>query len=514
MVSKPLLLMILDGWGLGEACSSNAILAAQPANFFRLQNKYPYTVLEASGRAVGLPEGQMGNSEVGHLNIGAGRVVYQEITRISEAIEDGSFFENEELLAAVSFARSNQCAVHLMGLLSDGGVHSHLDHIIALLKLCKMQGAPRVLVHCFLDGRDVPPASATTYIRQLEEEMAQLGIGQIATVQGRYWAMDRDKHWDRVEKGYRAMVEGEGVKAASARAAVAQSYDSRVTDEFVEPTVVVDQEGKPVGLIQDGDSIIFFNFRADRARQITRAFVDKDFAGFERRVCPRTYYVCLTRYDATIEAPVAYPPQNLTNTLGEVLSRHGLHQLRIAETEKYAHVTFFFNGGVEEPNPLEERVLIPSPPVPTYNLKPEMSAYEVTARVIAEINSGKYDVIIMNYANPDMVGHTGVLEAAVQAVKAVDECLGRVVDAVQARGGTVLVTADHGNAETMCEPGTDEPHTAHTCDQVPFILIDERYRGRVLRQGGSLRDIAPTMLSLLGRSLPAEMTGKNLILGN
>lgn len=512
MADKPLVLMILDGWGIGETCPSNAITAANPKNFYRLQANYPSTSLEASGRAVGLPDGQMGNSEVGHLNIGAGRVVYQEITRISEAIEDGTFFANPELCAAIAFARHNQGTVHLMGLVSDGGVHSHLDHLYALLKLCKQQGAPRVMVHCFLDGRDVPPASALTYIKALEDKMGELSIGQIATVMGRYWAMDRDKHWERNEKAYYAMVAGEGLKAPNARAAIQQSYESRVTDEFVEPSVIVDDRGEPVGLVRNGDGIIFFNFRADRARQITRAFVDQEFTGFNRRVWPRTYYVCLTQYDVTIEAPVAFSPQNLTNTLGEVLSEHGLHQLRIAETEKYAHVTFFFNGGVEEPSPLEERILIPSPPVPTYNLKPEMSAYEVTSRVIEEINRDKFDVVIMNYANADMVGHTGILDAAIRAIRAVDDCLDKVVNRVLEKGGIVLITADHGNAETMCEPGTEEPHTAHTCCQVPFILVSNEHRGYQLRDSGSLRDIAPTILSLLNVAIPAEMTGKNLVI--
>ena len=511
MVARPLVLMILDGWGLAEACPSNAITLADPQNFYRLKAEYPYTTLEASGRAVGLPEGQMGNSEVGHLNIGAGRIVYQEITRITEAIEDGSFFENPELVAALEHAKNKGGAVHLMGLVSDGGVHSHLEHLYALLELCRRRGISRVFVHCFLDGRDVPPSSALTYIRELEERMSKLGVGRISTVMGRYWAMDRDKNWERVEKAYLAMVTGQGVKAANARAAVQQSYELRATDEFVEPTVIVDSGGQPVGLVRDGDSIIFFNFRADRARQITRAFVDKDFTGFTRPVWPRTYFVCMTQYDVTIEAPVAFEPQNLSNTLGEVLSRAGLRQLRIAETEKYAHVTFFFNGGVEEPNPGEDRILIPSPRVPTYNLKPEMSAYEVTERVIEEIKKGKYDVIIMNYANPDMVGHTGVLEAAVQAIKAVDECMGRVVETVKQAGGITLVTADHGNAETMCEPGTEEPHTAHTCSPVPFILVSNEHRECRLRAGGSLRDIAPTMLALLNLPVPAEMTGRSLI---
>jgi len=512
MVPKPVVLTILDGWGERESKERNAIAQADPREFQALRSSYPVTLLQASGLEVGLPRGQMGNSEVGHLNIGAGRTVYQEITRISHEIEDGSFFENRELLQAMEYARKNGGALHLMGLVSDGGVHSHLDHLEALLQLACRQGLPRVYLHAFLDGRDVPPASALTYITSIESTMRQLGTGQIATVMGRYYAMDRDKRWDRNQRAFEAMVEGKGLKVRSAREAIEESYRSQVTDEFMEPAIVADDRGVPLGLVHDGDGIIFFNFRADRARQITRAFVDQEFKGFERAYRPETYYVCFTQYDVTIKAPVAFMPQNLRNTLGEYLSHQGLRQLRIAETEKYAHVTFFFNGGVEEPNVNEDRILIPSPQVPTYDLKPEMSAYQVTERVVAEIGKGNYDVVILNYANPDMVGHTGDMGAAVAAIKAVDSCLGQVVRAVQKAGGVVIVTADHGNAETMTDEETGQPHTAHTINLVPFILVGEAYRGKRLRAGGSLRDIAPTMLDILGLPVPEEMTGRTLIL--
>ncbi|NPV27236.1 MAG: 2,3-bisphosphoglycerate-independent phosphoglycerate mutase [Firmicutes bacterium] len=504
--------MILDGWGESSSHQGNAITLAQIPNYHRLKQEYPYTTLEASGEAVGLPGGQMGNSEVGHLNIGAGRVVYQELTRIDRAIKSGEFFANPVLIAAMDQVAQKKTALHLMGLLSDGGVHSHIEHLFALLKMAKERGLTRVWVHTFLDGRDVPPANAQEYIDALEARMRTLGVGAIATVMGRFYAMDRDKRWERVEKAYDAMVRGQGVHQATfAQVAVQQSYERRVTDEFVEPTVIVDEQGKPRATVQDGDAIIFFNFRADRAREITRAFVDRDFDGFKRQKWPRTHYVCMTQYDVQIQAPVAFPPQNLENTLGEVLAKHGLKQLRIAETEKYAHVTFFFNGGVEEPNPGEDRILIPSPKVATYNLKPEMSALEVTERVIREIEADRYDVIILNYANPDMVGHTGILDAAVQAITVVDQCLGQVVEAVLARGGKVMITADHGNVEEMIDPKTGQPHTAHTLGRVPFILVDPERRQVKLRSG-ALEDIAPTILQLLGIPKPAEMTGESLII--
>lgn len=510
MSKKPMMLVILDGWGHREDKEANAIYLAEPYNFNSLWDKYPHTLLKCSGLDVGLPDGQMGNSEVGHLNMGAGRIVYQEITRITKSIEDESFFENLQFVKAAEYARTHKGALHFMGLLSDGGVHSHLEHLFALLRFAKMQAIDKVYIHAFLDGRDVGPQTAEEYIDKLVKRMQAMGIGQIATIGGRFYGMDRDKRWERVEKAYNAMVLGEGVKAPNPYAGLQASYEKRVTDEFVEPTVITDEKGKPVGLVEDGDSIIFFNFRADRARQITRAFVDEDFNGFERKKHPEVYFACMTQYDITIDAPAAFPPQDLSNTLGEVLAKEGLKQLRIAETEKYAHVTFFFNGGVEEPNPGEDRILIPSPKVETYNLKPEMSAYEVTARVLEEIDKEIYDVIILNYANPDMVGHTGVLDAAVKAVKAVDDCLGKVVEKVKEKGGTMIVTADHGNCEMMSCPLTGQPFTAHTCEKVPFILVDDDYIGYNLQKEGALRDIAPSMLALLGINIPEEMTGKPL----
>ncbi|MDD2585940.1 MAG: 2,3-bisphosphoglycerate-independent phosphoglycerate mutase [Syntrophomonadaceae bacterium] len=511
MGKAPLVLMILDGWGDRVACNDNAISQAHPVYFDSLKSSYPSTLLKCSGKDVGLPGKQMGNSEVGHLNMGSGRTVFQEITRINDAIEKGSFFRNEEFIKAMQYARDNGGAVHLMGLLSDGGVHSHLEHLYALLKLCKMQGVDKVFIHGLLDGRDVGPKSAREYINQLEAKLEEIGLGKIATLSGRYYGMDRDNRWERIEKYYNALVAGEGVKAPNAFAAIENSYEARVTDEFVEPVVIIDNEAHPTSLIQDGDSLIFFNFRADRARQISKTFVEPDFNRFDRKRWPQIHYLCMTHYDDTIEAPVAFPPQNLQNTLGEVLANEGLRQLRIAETEKYAHVTFFFNGGVENPNQGEERVLIPSPDVATYNLKPEMSAFEVTARVLEEIDRDIYDVIIMNYANPDMVGHTGVLDAAVKAVKTVDECLIRVVNKIREKSGIVIITADHGNCEMMVSPETGAPFTAHTTDLVPFILVSDQHKEAGLRSRCSLRDIAPTMLKLLGISIPEEMTGQNII---
>jgi len=513
MPKKPLVLMILDGWGNRAACSDNAISLANPVNFCNLKTKYPSTLLACSGKDVGLPAGQMGNSEVGHLNIGSGRIVFQEISRISNAIEDGSFFSNPVFLAAINSARAKNGAVHLMGLLSDGGVHSHSEHIYALLRLCQMQEVEKVFVHAFLDGRDVGPQTAGKYIAELEEEMQRLGVGRMATLGGRFYGMDRDKHWDRIEKAYDAMVLGEGRKAPNAFAALQNSYEARLSDEFMEPVVIIDEKGGPLGLIEDEDSIIFFNFRADRARQISRAFTDRELHSFNRKVRPEVFFVCLTQYDATIEAPVAFPPQNLENTLGEVLAAAGLKQLRIAETEKYAHVTFFFNGGVEAANPGEDRILIPSPAVATYNLQPEMSAPEVSKRVIQEIERDFYDVIIMNYANPDMVGHTGILEAAVRAVKTVDECMIEVVRLVREKGGVTLITADHGNCEMMVCPQTGNPFTAHTCEKVPFILVSDEHIECQLWDDAILSDIAPTILELLDLPVPAEMTGKSLLRG-
>lgn len=512
-MAKPTVLVILDGWGLGDNNNptGNAILLAKKLNYDYFLNNYPHTVLDCSGEAVGLPEGQMGNSEVGHLNIGAGRIVYQELTRINKAIREGTLKENPVITEALNYAVENNKALHLMGLLSDGGVHSHIEHLFALLDLAKERGIKKLYVHAFLDGRDVPPNNALEYILPLEEKLKDLGIGAIATVMGRYYAMDRDQRWERVALAYKAMVEGEGLKATIPQMAVEQSYDKRVTDEFVEPTVIIDEQGQPKGKVQPGDAIIFYNFRADRARQITRAFVDEDFQGFVRESgFLNPHFVCMTQYDIDIQAPVAFPPQNLENTLGEVISKAGMKQLRIAETEKYAHVTFFFNGGVEEPNLNEERILIPSPKVATYNLKPEMSAYEVTEEVVKHIRSKEYDFILINYANPDMVGHTGHLEATIKAIEAVDECLGEIYRSVKQVQGSLIITADHGNAEAMVDIKTGKIITAHSANPVPLILIDENLKNVSLRKG-SLQDIAPTVLYLIGLQKPAEMTGENLI---
>lgn len=505
---QPVALVILDGWGLGSASSSNAICNAKTPNMHKLVEEYPTTALECSGEAVGLPEGQMGNSEVGHLNIGAGRVVYQELTRISREIRRGEFFANDEFITLLANIRKKNGALHLMGLLSDGGVHSHIEHLYALLQMAKQSGITRVYVHAFLDGRDVPPSSAGIYIEALERKMAEIGVGSIATISGRYYAMDRDKRWDRTEKAYAAMVYGEGERASSAADAVAKSYTRNETDEFVLPTIV--QQG---AIVQDGDGVIFFNFRPDRARQITRAFVDKDFTGFARRDGRLDIgYVCMTQYDETIAAPVAFKPSYLNNTLGEVIAQQGLKQLRIAETEKYAHVTFFFNGGEEKPFAGEDRSLIPSPKVATYDLQPQMSAYEVTDVVVEKIQTGQYGLIVLNYANGDMVGHTGIYDAALAAVEAVDQCVARVVSAMQAAGGIVCITADHGNAEQMQDPVTGEPFTAHTTNKVPFILVSEESKAMALRDAGVLADIAPTILALMHIKKPAEMTGQSLIL--
>ena len=503
MANKPLLLMILDGFGIAPK-EGNAIAAANKPNLDRLFASNPITQIGASGLDVGLPDGQMGNSEVGHTNIGAGRIVYQELTRITKAIEDGPFFENEAFLSAVENAKKNGSALHLIGLLSDGGVHSHITHLYGLLELAKRHGLTKVYVHALLDGRDVPPASGKDFVAACAEKMKEIGVGEIATVMGRYYAMDRDNRWKRVEKAYSAMVYREGVQAADPVQAVADSYANDVTDEFVVP--VVCEKGAP---IQANDSVIFYNFRPDRAREITRTFVDPDFSGFERKngFFPLTY-VCMTQYDATMpNVQVAFKPESLENTFGEYISQKGLKQLRIAETEKYAHVTFFFNGGVEKQYDGEDRILVKSPKVATYDLQPEMSAYEVTDKLVAAIESGKYDVIILNFANCDMVGHTGVFEAAVKAVEAVDTCVGRVTDAVAAQGGVTLITADHGNADRMVDDD-GSPFTAHTTNPVPFCVVGYDCK---LREGGRLADIAPTMLQILGLPQPAEMTGKSLI---
>lgn len=500
----PIALLILDGWGIGApGDKSDAIRAAKTPHMDTLFATCPNTRLNASGGAVGLPDGQMGNSEVGHLNIGAGRIVYQELTRITKAITDGDFFSNSVLLAATDNAKKTGGALHLMGLVSDGGVHSHNRHLYALLELAKREGIERVYVHAFLDGRDVPPSSAAGYIEELEAKMAEINIGKIATVSGRYYAMDRDKRWERVEKAYRAMVNRDGVQASDAKAAVLASYEAGQTDEFVLPTVIDGAQG-----IKEGDSVIFFNFRPDRARQLTRAFSDQAFDGFDREGgFMKLYFATMTQYEESLEVEVAYRPQYLKNTLGETIAKAGLRQLRIAETEKYAHVTFFFNGGDETPNEGEDRILVASPKVATYDLQPEMSAYEVTDKVIAEIERQAYDFIILNFANCDMVGHTGVFEAAVKAVETVDTCVGRVVEAMRAQGGIVCITADHGNADCMADATTGEAFTAHTTNQVPFIVVGA---GEGTLSEGKLSDIAPTMLGLVGMDCPPEMNGDNL----
>ena len=505
MKKKPTVLMILDGYGMRDTCEHNAVCEAKTPIIDQLMSQCPFVRGNASGLAVGLPDGQMGNSEVGHLNMGAGRIVYQELTRITKSIEDGDFFENPEFLAAADTCKKNDSALHLFGLVSDGGVHSHLTHLFGLLEFAKRQGLKKVYVHCFLDGRDTPPTSGKEFVAELEKKMQQLGVGEVASVMGRYYAMDRDKNWDRVQKAYNVLTKAEGEKAESACAGIEASYDKEVNDEFVVP-FYVEKDGKPVATIQDGDSVIFFNFRPDRAREITRAIVDPDFTGFQREFFPTTY-VCNTEYDASMpNVLVAWPRVAVKNGLGEYLSSLSLTQLRIAETEKYAHVTFFFNGGVEKQYPGEDRVLVPSPKVATYDLQPEMSAYEVCDKCVERINSGAYDVVILNFANCDMVGHTGVLEAAVKAVETVDTCVGRVVEATLKMGGIAMITADHGNAEVMRQPD-GSPMTAHTTNPVPFILCGA---GTELRTG-RLADIAPTILDVMGLACPPEMDGKSLI---
>ncbi len=503
-MKKPLVLMILDGFGIAPA-EGNAIAAAKKPNLDKIFAENPHTQIGASGMDVGLPDGQMGNSEVGHTNIGAGRIVYQELTRITKSAQDGDMDKNEALVKAMKNAKENGKALHFMGLLSDGGVHSHNSHLYALLEMAKRMGLEKVFIHCFMDGRDVPPSSGKDYVADLLKKLDEIGVGKVATVMGRYYAMDRDNRWERVEKAYAAMVYGEGEQADCPLCAMQNSYDKEVTDEFVVPTVIKGAEP-----ISEGDSVIFYNFRPDRAREITRTLVDPDFTGFERKkgFFPLTY-VCMTQYDATMpNVDVAYKPESLVNTFGEYISNKGLTQLRIAETEKYAHVTFFFNGGVEKQYPGEDRILVKSPAVATYDLQPEMSAYEVTEKMVEAVKSGKYDALILNYANCDMVGHTGVFEAAVKAVEAVDTCVGRVVEAVKEMGGCVLLTADHGNADRMVD--TDgSPFTAHTTNPVPFCVINHPCQ---LREGGRLADIAPTMLKILDLPQPAEMTGESIIL--
>ncbi|MDE6531363.1 MAG: 2,3-bisphosphoglycerate-independent phosphoglycerate mutase [Lachnospiraceae bacterium] len=511
MAKKTTVLMILDGYGLNDKAEGNAVKQAKTPVMDKLMAEYPFVKGNASGMAVGLPDGQMGNSEVGHLNMGAGRIVYQELTRITKEIQDGTFFENPALMNAVENCKKNDSALHMFGLLSDGGVHSHNTHLYGLLELAKRNNLSKVYVHAFLDGRDTPPASGKDFVIALEDEMKKIGVGKVATVTGRYYAMDRDNNYDRVEKAYLALTKGEGLTADSAADGIQASYDRDETDEFVKPTVVL-EGGKPVAVIGDGDSVIFFNFRPDRAREITRAFCDDDFKGFAREKKLDIKYVCFSEYDPTIpNKEIAFHKIAVTNTFGEWLAANHMTQARIAETEKYAHVTFFFNGGVEEPNPGEDRVLVPSPKeVATYDQKPEMSAYGVCDKLVEAIDSGNYDVIIINFANPDMVGHTGVEAAAVKAVEAVDECVGRAVEAIKRNGGAMFICADHGNAEQLVDYDTKAPFTAHTTNPVPFILVnyDPAY---TLREGGCLADIIPTLIQIMGKEQPAEMTGKSLL---
>lgn len=510
-MKKPLVLMILDGWGINPDRTNNAVAMAATPNLDQLLSEYPHTPILTSGMAVGLPDGQMGNSEVGHLNLGAGRVVYQDLTRISKAIVDGDFFTNPVLRDCIARTKAAGGRLHLAGLLSDGGVHSHNTHLYGLLELARREGLHEVFIHCLLDGRDTPPQSGAAYLEELETELKRHGGGRIATVMGRYYAMDRDNRWERVAQAYNAIVRGQGECRASAAEAIATSYAAGVHDEFVRPCVICD-DGAPCGTLRDGDGFIFFNFRSDRARELTRALALDDCSGFLREARPKlAAYVCMTEYDATFGLPIAFAPEELTNLFGDVLAKAGKAQLRIAETEKYAHVTFFFNGGVEEPFPLEERCLIPSPKeVATYDQQPEMSAYLVTDELLKKLDEGRFDVIILNFANCDMVGHTGIIPAAVKAVEAVDACVGRLIDRVRRLGGAALITADHGNAEQMRDEN-GEPFTAHTTNPVWLLLVDDSRKGLKLRDGGRLADIAPTMLEMLGLSRPAEMTGRSLL---
>jgi 2,3-bisphosphoglycerate-independent phosphoglycerate mutase len=503
--------MVLDGFGINERTDGNAIAMANKPNLDKLFSEYPCVKGYASGLAVGLPDGQMGNSEVGHMNMGAGRIVYQELTRISKEIEDGDFFKNEVLLEGIESAKKSGGDVHIYGLLGPGGVHSHQTHLYGLLELCKRENFDRVYVHTYLDGRDTPPASAKGFMEELVAEMKKIGVGEVASVHGRYYAMDRDNRWDRIEKSYVALTKGEGVKETDPVEALAHSYEKDVTDEFVLPTVI-EKDGKPVALIKDGDTIIFFNFRPDRAREITKTFCLDELDGFDRGPRKKVHYICFTDYDVTIpNKEVAFKKVELKNTFGQWLAANGLKQARIAETEKYAHVTFFFNGGVEEPNPGEDRILVKSPKVATYDLQPEMSAPEVCDRLCESIRSGKYDVIIINFANPDMVGHTGVIPAAVKAIEAVDECVGKALAALKEVDGQMFLCADHGNADQMIDYETGLPHTAHTTNPVPFVLFnyDPDYK---LKEGGRLCDIVPTLIDMMGMEKPAEMTGESLLI--
>ena len=510
MIKKPTVLMILDGYGLNDVKKGNAVANANTPVMDELMASCPFVEGKASGMDVGLPDGQMGNSEVGHLNMGAGRIVYQDLTKITKAIADGDFFTNEALLAACNNVKANNSSLHMFGLVSNGGVHSHNEHIYGLLELAKQQGIEKVYVHCFLDGRDTPPASGKEFVADLEVKMSEIGVGKVASVMGRYYAMDRDNRWDRVELAYKVMTAGEGATATSATDAIQASYDDSKTDEFVLPTAIT-ENGSAIGKISENDSVIFYNFRPDRAREIAKTFCDDDFQGFERGARIATTFTCFTDYDVTMgNKLVAFRKDEISNTFGEFLANNGLTQARIAETEKYAHVTFFFNGGVEEPNKGEDRILVKSPKVATYDLQPEMSAYEVCDKFVDAIKSDKYDVIITNFANPDMVGHTGIEAAAIKAVEAVDVCVGRVVEAIKEVNGQLFICADHGNAEQLIDPVTGAPFTAHTTLPVPFILVNVG-EGVTLKEGGCLADIAPTLIDMMGMEQPKEMTGKSLL---
>lgn len=512
---KPFVLIIRDGWGFNpnpDEDEYNAIKRANTPVDDMLMAGYSHCLIHTSGEDVGLPNGTMGNSEVGHQNIGAGRIVPQESVRLSMAIRDGSFFENKEFLDLIKFVKEHNGKMHLMGLCSDIGVHSLLEHLYGLLELAKRNEVNNVFIHAFTDGRDSPPDSGAGYIADIEKKAQEIGVGKIATVMGRFYAMDRDSRWERVQQAYECMRIGKGNKSTSAAEAVAASYEKEVTDEFIEPTSIVNEDNEPIATVSDGDGVIFFNFRGDRPREITRAFVETNFKEFPRAAKPNIYYVCMTEYDATIPAPVAFPkPSKMKNILGAYWSSLGLKQFRCAETEKYAHVTFFFNDYTEKPFPGEDRQIVPSPRVRTYDLKPEMSAYEVTEVVLERLESNKYDVIVINFANPDMVGHTGILSAAIKAAEAVDECVGKILDKVKALSGAALITADHGNFEKMIDGSPDSPHTAHTIGDVPLIVFDERYKNSELRKGGRLADIGPTMLEMMQLPQPEEMTGKNLL---
>ena len=512
MSKKPTVLLILDGYGLSDTKEGNGVALANTPVMDKLMAEYPFVKGYASGMAVGLPDGQMGNSEVGHLNMGAGRIVYQELTRITKEIEDGTFFENEALVEAMENAKKNDSAVHFFGLLSDGGVHSHITHMYGILEMAKRYGIEKVYLHAFLDGRDTPPSSAADYMQQMVDKMAEVGVGEVATVSGRYYAMDRDNNWDRVEKAYLAITKGEGEQAENPVEAIKTSYANDVTDEFMIPTVIT-KNGAPVATVKDGDSVVFCNFRPDRAREMTRAFCSDDFTGFNREKKLDLVFVCYTEYDVTIPNKlIAFKKVEITNTFGEFLAKQGLKQARIAETEKYAHVTFFFNGGVEEPNEGETRILVDSPKyVPTYDKKPRMSAYTVCDELSKAITSGEYDVIICNFANPDMVGHTGVIPSVVEAIEVIDKCVGEIVNFIKEVDGQLFICADHGNAEMLIDPESGDPFTAHTTNPVPFILVnaDPSYK---LRENGVLADIVPTLIDIMGLEQPAEMTGKSLII--